>query len=394
MKFVLAPDSFKGSMSASVAAGAMAAGVQRALPGALCELVPMSDGGEGLVDALTAAIGGQVVGVAAHDALGRPIQARIGVAPGGLAVIETASAAGLDRIAPAERDVRRASTFGAGELVRAALDRGTRRLIVGLGGSATNDAGSGWLSALGARFLDGAGAELPPGGASLAGLARVDVAGLDARLAACRIDVACDVDNPLLGRDGASAVFGPQKGASASDVVDLDAALTRWADVVEACVGRSVRDAPGAGAAGGLGAALLAFTPARLRTGIDIVMDAVDFDAALAGADCVFTGEGCVDAQTRHGKVPWGVLRRAQRFGVPTVIFGGQVTPEAEELLDAGAAALVPIGRTDQTLDAALAAGPANLAAAAETATRRMLGAGPECLRPHHPGQHPRRPGT
>jgi len=376
MKIVLAPDSFKESMTALQAAQAMETGVKRVLPDVECDLVPMADGGEGTVQAIVDALGGTLVEAGAHDALGGDVRVPYGyVEAGHLAIIEMAAASGLGMIPPARRDVLRASTFGTGEVILDALDRGARRFIVGIGGSATNDAGAGMAAALGVKFLDDAGAELPPGGAALAGLASVDVSGLDRRLAESTFDVACDVDNPLLGPRGASAVFGPQKGATTPQLVtQLDAALARWADIVEPVVGRSIRELPGAGAAGGLGAALAAFIPtATLRSGVEIVVDAVHLDEHARGADWVFTGEGGIDFQTMHGKTPWGVLQSASRAGKPIVMFGGVITPDAQVLLDAGVTALVPIVRTVQTLGEALANGPANLADAAEMAMRLLV---------------------
>jgi glycerate kinase len=372
MRIVCAPDSFKESMTALEAARAMADGVRRADPAVETVLVPMADGGEGTTQALADALGGQVLTVRVDDALGRPHPAIYALA-GDLAVIEMAEAAGLGQVAPDERDVRRASTTGVGQLIRHALDAGARRFIVGLGGSATNDAGEGMARALGARFLDAAGHDLPPGGAALIDLAAVDLTGLDPRLVQAEFRIACDVDNPLLGPRGASATFGPQKGATPQMVTELDAALACWADVVEPAVGKSVRGVPGAGAAGGLGAAFLALTAGTLRRGVDLVIAAVGLAEAVGGADWVFAGEGSVDAQTLHGKAPWGVAKTAHAAGVPTILFGGRVALEAEALADVGVRAIVPIVRSVTTLGEALRAGPANLAAAAELVTRLLL---------------------
>ncbi|MDR0285362.1 MAG: glycerate kinase [Propionibacteriaceae bacterium] len=375
MKFVVAPDSFKESLTALAAAEAIRDGIRRVLPEADIDLVPMADGGEGLAQTLTDALGGHLVDTACHDALGREIRGAVGYVPATrLAIIEMAAASGLALIAPGERDVARASTRGTGELIAHALDAGARRFIIGLGGSATNDAGTGLLTALGVRFLDAAGAGLPPGGAALADLAAVDASGLDPRFAGATIEIACDVDNPLLGPRGASAVFGPQKGAAPAQVARLDAALTRWADVVEPTLGRAVRDLPGGGAAGGLGAGLAAFLPqAVLRRGIDIVVDAVRLRDRVRGADWVFTGEGGIDAQTSHGKTPYGVFQVAASAGVPVIMFGGRITPDAATLLDAGVTALVPIVRGVTTLTEALAHGRENLAAAAELTVRLLV---------------------
>jgi glycerate kinase len=374
LRVVCAPDSFKESMSALEAAQAMAAGVRRVRPDAECELVPMADGGEGTVQALVDALGGELVSARCQDALGRERTAEYGIAVGeALAIIEMAAASGLQQIAPAERDVLRATSHGVGEIIRDALDRGARRFVVGIGGSATNDAGAGMVAALGGRFLDDRGVELPPGGAALSRLARLDLTGLDPRLADCEFEVACDVDNPLLGSSGASAVFGPQKGADPEMVACLDAALERWADVVEPTVGRRVRDTPGSGAAGGLGAAFLAVTRAVMRPGVDVVIDTVSLAERVAGADWVFTGEGSIDPQTLHGKTPLGVAKAAHASGVPVVMFGGRVALDVAAVAGLGCVALVPIVRGVTTLPEALAQGPKNMADAAEMATRLLL---------------------
>jgi len=374
LRIICAPDSFKESMTAAKAAAAMARGIRRAQPDAECVEVPLADGGEGTCRTVVAALGGELVEVAAHDALGRPITAEFGwVAESALAVVEVATAAGLERIAPAERDVRVASTYGVGEVMRAALDAGARRLLIGLGGTATNDAGVGLFSALGVRFLDSGGELLPFGGAALARLASVDLAGLDPRLSEVRIDLASDVTNPLLGPSGASAVFGPQKGADTAAVAELDAALTRWADVVEASLGVNVRDRAGAGAAGGLGAAFLAFARAELVPGVELVGRIVRLAERLAGADYVFTGEGSADSQSLAGKVPHGVAALAASVGVLTVVFAGRVEPglSSDDVL-----AYIPISAAETDLPSALVAGERNLEVAAEAVTRHLVAGG------------------
>ena len=362
MLIVCAPDSFKESMSAVEAALTMERGIRQVFPDARVARVPLADGGEGTCVTLVEALGGTLHEVPCTDALGRTNTGVVGHLPDtGLAVIEVASACGLEHIEPALRDARVTSTRGVGELVRAALDLGARTLLIGLGGSATNDAGSGMLAALGVRFLDADGVELPDGGAALARLAHVDVTGLDPRLADLDVRVACDVDNPLTGPHGASAVYGPQKGADAAAVADLDAALTRWADVVEPALGRSVRERPGAGAAGGLGAALLAFADATLEPGAELVMDAAGLDDHLSGADWVFTGEGSLDAQSAAGKVPVRVAARAAAAGVRCVAFAGRLDAALEAQPPAGIVTAVPIVRGVGDLPTALADGAANL---------------------------------
>ncbi|MEB0000278.1 MULTISPECIES: glycerate kinase [unclassified Cryobacterium] len=373
MKFVLAPDSFKESMTAAEAVAAMERGIRSVFPDAVCVAVPMADGGEGTADALVAALGGTLVAAEVPDALGRMVPARYGyVAAEELAIIEIAAAAGIHLVAVADRDPRIASSFGVGRLITDALDRGARRFIVGLGGSVTNDGGAGMLRALGARLLDFDGAELPDGGAALAHLARIDLSGFDPRLAGATFRIACDVTNPLLGLSGASQVFGPQKGADESAVAELDAALGVFASVVLATTGREVATVAGAGAAGGLGAAFLAFFDSTMQRGVDVVMEAAHLSESMAGADFVFTGEGSIDAQTLGGKTPLGVAETAARHGVPVIAFAGRVGEGAEALYEHGFAALVPIVPGVCTLAEALAAGAANLEQAVATTCRLL----------------------
>ena len=376
MKVVIAPDSFKESLSAAQAAEALRRGVLAAVPDAECTLIPLADGGEGTVAALTGALHGELVTADVTGPLGAPVRASYGwVAAERLAVIEAAAAVGLDLVPRAERDVWHATSRGVGELLLDALDRGAARVVVGLGGTATNDGGAGLLQALGLRLLDEAGADIAPGPAGLEHLASADPAGLDPRLQALDVLIASDVTNPLLGPSGASAVFGPQKGATARQVTLLDAALARLAPVLDALAGRGVRDMPGAGAAGGLGAALLACTDAVSRPGIEVVMEAARLPRALDGADLVLTGEGSVDAQSLQGKTPFGVARAAAAAGVPVIVFAGRVGPGAEALHEHGVTAIVPITRAAMSLEEALAAGAANLQAAATTAFR-LIGLG------------------
>jgi len=320
VKVVVAPDSYKGSLSAVAVAEAIERGVRTVFPAAEVVKVPIADGGEGTVDALVVATSGRTMETTVHGPLGESVAARWGVLGGGTtAVIEMAAASGLPLVPPGKRDPRVTSTRGTGELLRAALDAGLRHLVIGIGGSATNDGGAGLARALGARFLDAAGRELPDGGAALARLARIELEGLDPRLGEATILVACDVDNPLTGPRGASAVYGPQKGATPSRVRELDAALARYGDIARAATGRDVAALPGAGAAGGLGAGLLYFTPAQLRPGVEIVLEITGFDARVRHADLVITGEGRTDFQTAMGKAPVGVAAAARRHGVPVI---------------------------------------------------------------------------
>ena len=379
MRVLIAPDSFKGSLSSVAVARALAEGWRRARPDDELHLVPLADGGEGTLDALLAAGGWQALPAAADDPLGRPVEARFLRDDAGLgrAVVELAAASGLSLVAPEERDALAASTFGTGQVLAAAIGLGCREIRLGVGGSATTDGGAGLLSALGARFLDASGADVPPGGAGLELLASVDLDDLSPVLAEVSLTIASDVTNPLLGEHGAAATYGPQKGASPDDVRRLDRALTRYADVLEATTGRAVRDVPGAGAAGGTTAGLLAvadrFASLGVRPGVGEVMGLAGFEAALHHSDLVLTGEGRVDAQTRFGKTAQGVAERARTAGVPCLCFGGGVTPEGAAVLAAAGAVAVPVVETPITVEAAMAAGPGPLERAAER-TARLLG--------------------
>jgi glycerate 2-kinase len=374
MKLVLAPDSFKESMSARAAALAMERAVRQVLPEATTVLLPIADGGEGTMETLVFATGGVAHSVTVTGPLGTPVTARFGLLGDGVtAVVEMAEASGLHLVPQGERDPLVTTTFGTGELIRAALDRGASSLIVAIGGSATNDAGAGALQALGAGLFDARDLPIGRGGGSLAHLSRIDLSTLDPRLRAVRLRVACDVTNPLTGPRGASAVFGPQKGASPEMVATLDAALSRFADVLKRDAGLDVRDVPGAGAAGGLGAALLA-CGGTLVPGIDLVLDAVGFDEAVRGATAVLTGEGRIDAQTPGGKVIAGLCDRASRAGVPVVAFAGAIEPGFESLYGRGLLAVHPIVVRSCSLEEALAEGEANLERAVASAVRQMGG--------------------
>lgn len=356
MRIIVAPDSFKGSLTAMEAAAAMRQGVLDALPDAEVVALPMADGGEGTTEALVAGTGGRLVPHVVTGPLGEPVEAAWGLlGDGETAVIEMAAASGLLLVPPDRRDPKVTTTYGTGELIRAALDRGVRRIVVGIGGSATNDGGVGMVQALGGRFLKADGSEVGRGGAALLDLERIDLSGLDPRLAEVELLVACDVDNPLTGPRGAAAVYGPQKGATPEDVVLLDRALTRMADVMARDLGRDVRERPGAGAAGGLGAGFLGFLGARLRPGIEVVIEATGLDQQLAGAGLVISGEGRTDGQTLAGKVPLGVARAAARHGVPVVVISGAVTADADALLEQGIHALLSIAPGPVTLDEAMA---------------------------------------
>jgi glycerate kinase len=352
LRIVVAPDSYKGSVSALGVAQAMQRGIRQVFPDAEVRMVPIADGGEGTVDALVTATGGKLRQTEVANPLGERISAQWGIlGDGQTAVIEMAAASGLPLLAADQRDPRRTTTYGTGELILAALDAGLRRIILGLGGSATNDGGTGMARALGVHFTDADGVELAAGGAALATLHKIDLHALDRRLLETEITVACDVDNPLCGPRGASAVFGPQKGATAAMVAELDAALTHFASCAQATTGRQVAGLAGAGAAGGLGAALLFFTPAKLRPGVEIVLAAVDFAEVVKDAAFVITGEGRTDFQTAFGKAPVGVAKVAKRFAVPVFCVSGGLGQGSDEVLAQGIDAVFSICDRPMSLD-------------------------------------------
>lgn len=336
MKIVIAPDSFKESLSANAVAEAIAAGWSSVYPEAEIGLYPMADGGEGTVDAVLAATGGERREATVQGPLGDPVAAHWGWLGKGQAVIEMASASGLHCVPSDQRDALKASSFGTGQLIAAALDAGATQIILGLGGSATNDAGVGLLQALGARFLDADDQPLAPGGAALLGLRRIDLDRLDARLNKVEFMIAADVDNPLCGPRGASHVFGPQKGATPEQVEKLDKALEHFANLLARVIGMDVRHEPGVGAAGGLGFAGLAVLHARFRPGIELVAELSGLAQAMQGADLVITGEGRLDGQSLHGKTPVGVARIAQRAGVPVIALAGSLGEGYQRLYEAG----------------------------------------------------------
>lgn len=356
MKIVIAPDSFKESLSAAGVASALARGLRQALPTAEIRECPLGDGGEGTLDAVLAATGGEVREVRVTGPLGEPVTARWGwLAEQRTAFVEMASASGLELVPRARRDVRVATSHGTGELLRAALDAGAERLVLAIGGSATNDGGAGVLQALGVRLLDAQGQALAPGGAALASLASLDLTDLHPRLAAVEVVIAADVDNPLCGPQGASQIFGPQKGASPEQVRELDAALAHFATVTAATLGRDVSKQPGAGAAGGVGFAALAFLQATFRPGIEVVAELVGLEEALQGADLAVTGEGRLDGQTLRGKTPAGVLRLAQRHGVSVVAVAGSLGEGYDALYQQGLAAAFSLVPGPLSLEEALA---------------------------------------
>jgi glycerate kinase len=370
---LFAPDSFKGSLSSVAVAAALAEGWARARPGDRVLLAPLADGGEGTLAAIEAAGGWEGRSAPVHDPLGRPVDARwLASADGTHAVIELAAASGLSLVAPPVRDPVGASTAGTGELLVRAIDAGIHEIVLGIGGSATTDGGAGALAALGARVSEG--------------LDAVDLRRLDPRLAAVGLRIACDVTNPLLGARGAAATYGPQKGASPYDVATLDARLGRWADALEAASGRRERETSGAGAAGGIGFGLLCLTDRfrslSLEPGVDLVMAATGFDAKLATANIVVTGEGRIDAQTAFGKTALGVARRAQAAGVRCIAVGGGVEPEGVAALAALGVEVVPVHERAIPVAEAIALGVAPLVALGERLARRIDHAKPRRMPP------------
>ena len=371
MKIVIAPDSYKGSIYASDAARAMEDGVRRVLPDAETVLVPVADGGDGTLETLVETSGGRIITSEVTGPLGEPVSAQWGAMGDGVtAVAEMARTSGLALVRLEDRDPLNATTYGLGEVILEALEAGFRRFILGIGGSATNDAGAGMAQALGVRLLDAGGADLPPGGAALARLARIDASGLDPRAADADFDVACDVNNPLTGPEGASAVYGPQKGATPAMIEQLDAALANFAGVVKRDLGADVDGVPGSGAAGGLGGGIMAFLGGRLRPGVDIVLDKVDLASRLDGADLIITGEGCMDFQTVYNKAPIGVARLARERNIPVIGVSGSLGGGFTDVHEHGIAAAVAITHAPMTLDEATDRVAELIASATEQAIR------------------------
>lgn len=333
-KIVIAPDSFKGSLTSSQVADSVERGVRGVYPKALIKKFIIADGGEGSMEAIVSSLGGEFISAKVHDPLMRGINARYGVV-NSTAVIEMAAASGLPLLSREERDPTKTTTFGTGELILDALKRGCSSFIICIGGSATNDAGIGMLCALGYRFLDNSGVELLPIGESLIKIAKIDSSNVAKELQEATFTVACDVTNPFYGKEGAAYVFAPQKGASPLMVEMLDAGLKNFSRVIQNELGFNISMVEGAGASGGLGGALIAFLGAELKPGIELILDTVGFNSALEGADLVITGEGKLDKQTTMGKAPMGVLNRAKKFGIPIIAICGAIE-DKEQLLEMG----------------------------------------------------------
>ncbi|OMF13797.1 glycerate kinase [Paenibacillus amylolyticus] len=375
--FVLAPDSFKESMTAKEVCVAMEKGLRKIYPTASYIHVPMADGGEGTVQSLVDASGGSLHQQEVSGPLGQTVTAQYGIlGDGTTAAIEMASASGIHLVTKETRDPLRTTTYGTGELIRACLDLGIRKIIIGIGGSATNDGGAGMAEALGVKFLDEQGQPIARGGGALDQLAQIDVSGLDERLQEVEFIVACDVTNPLSGEHGASRVFGPQKGATPEMVEQLDANLSHYADVVKQQLHKDIRDMPGAGAAGGLGAGLLIFTQAVLRKGIEIVIEYTELREKLIAADVVFTGEGGIDFQTKFGKTPYGVAQAAKEAGKPVIAIAGCVGEGIDTLYGEGIDAIFGIVPGAADLERLLQEGPENVERTTENIAR-VLKLGP-----------------
>lgn len=371
MKIVIASDSYKGSNTSLKVASLIQEGASRVFPEAEFIRIPIADGGEGTVEALVSGLGGEIITVSADDPLGRPVDAFYGIIDGKV-VCEMAAASGLPLLKSEEKNPRLASTFGTGEVLLAAMESGYRDITIGIGGSATNDGGAGMAQALGYRLMDASGKELPRGGAALADIASVDATGASTLLKDTTIHVACDVDNPLLGEHGASAIYGPQKGADPEMVKELDSALACFADVIEVWKGRKMREIPGTGAAGGLGFGLTAFCDAIIKSGIDTILDLTGFNEKIAGADLVITGEGKIDGQSIRGKVPVGVAARARPAGLPVLAIVGDIGKGASAVYEYGIDSIMSTVDKAMPLEEAIARSQECLVDAAERACRMI----------------------
>ena len=371
MKIVIAPDSFKESLTALEVADAIEQGFKKFYPHADYVRIPMADGGEGTVQSLVDALKGKVVEQSVTAPLGNKIQAFFGISGDNqTAIIEMAAASGLHLVSPAQRNPLKTTSFGTGELIKAALDLGVKKIILGIGGSATNDAGAGMLQALGVQLLDVNNQQISLGGENLSLISKIDLSKLDSRLQQVEILVACDVDNPLCGEKGASAVFGPQKGATPEIVQQLDQALFHFSDIVQQDLDLNIRDQAGAGAAGGMGGGLLLLPNVQLKAGVQIIIDAVNLNEQIKGADLVITGEGRMDSQTVHGKTPIGVAKAAKLFNKPVIAIVGSLKDDYEVVYKHGIDAVFPIIRQLKSLDETLKLGRENLISTAQNIAR------------------------
>jgi len=374
MKFVLAPDSFKESMTAKEVAEAMERGIKKVIPNAECVKVPMADGGEGTVQSLIDATDGELYKVMVKGPLGDKVEATFGVlGDKKTAVIEMASASGLHLVPREKRNPLLSTTYGTGELIKAALDKGVNHIIIGIGGSATNDGGAGMVQALGGKLLTVDNKEISLGGGYLDLLHKIDLNELDKRLREVKIEVACDVTNSLTGKTGASHIFGPQKGATEDMVKLLDNNLRHYAKIIKQQLGMDIESIPGAGAAGGLGAGLLAFFCAELKMGIELVTKHSKLKEKMKDADYVFTGEGSIDAQTLYGKTPLGVALIAKEYNIPVISFAGRIGDGIEPLYENGINSIIGILSEADTIEKALIKGPVNIERTSENIARIVL---------------------
>jgi glycerate kinase len=371
MHIVVAPQALKGSLTAAQAGQAITVGIQTIYPQAEIRVIPMADGGEGTVQAFVTATGGKIVPQTVTGPLGQTVQAFYGILEDGkTAVIEMAACAGLPLLKPEQRDPRLTTTYGVGELIRAALDQGCRSFLIGIGGSATNDGGAGMAQALGAALLTDEGKPIARGGAALSTLASISLQQMDPRLQECNFDVACDVTNPLCGPEGASAIYGPQKGATPEIVEQLDAALSHYAAILQRDLHCSVAQQPGAGAAGGLGAGLMAFLHANLRPGAQILIEVLELEKHICQADLVITAEGQIDSQTMYGKTIAAIARLAKQYHVPVIALAGSLSPGHHVVYDLGLDAINVLPSGPMSLDAAMEQAASLLTQATERALR------------------------
>ena len=370
---VLAPDSFKESMTAKEVCEAMERGIRKANSQIRCIHVPMADGGEGTMQSLVDATGGRVYSKEVVGPLGNNVVAEYGILGNGeIGVIEMASASGIHLVDSEKRNPLITTTFGTGQLIKACLDKGVKKLLIGIGGSATNDGGAGFIQALGGRLLDENGDDLSYGGGALAKLHTIDLSNLDERLKYVSVEVACDVNNPLCGKEGASYVFGPQKGATREMIEILDQNLSHYAEVIKEQLGKDVISKAGAGAAGGLGAGLMAFLDVKLKSGIEMVIEYANLEEKVRDADMVWTGEGSIDFQTQYGKTPLGVAMIAKKYNKPVIALAGRVGNDIDVLYDKGIDAIFVIMRGVTSIEEALVKGPENVEKTSENIIRLL----------------------
>lgn len=356
IKILIAPDSFKGSLTALEVSESIEKGIRKILPEAEVKILPMADGGEGTVQSLVDATGGRIVCKDVTGPLGEPVRAFFGVlGDEKTAVIEMATASGLPLVPDDKKDPTRTTTYGTGELIKAALDEGVKKIVIGIGGSATNDGGVGMAQALGVRFLNNQGEEIGYGGGELGFINSIDITGLDPRIKETDVTVACDVSNPLYGKQGAAYIYGPQKGADSEMVKLLDDNLRHYSKIIERTLNKDISNIPGTGAAGGLGAGLIAFLDAELKSGIDIVLQVSNFEDHLAGVNLVITGEGSIDYQSARGKTPVGVARKAKEYGLPVVAICGMIGDDLEGVYKKGIDAVFSITKKPVSLEDSVA---------------------------------------